>query len=271
MHSSEPRLVKLPENVEATLRASDVVAVEYDGVFDSRQAIQAMYNWDDIINFEGDTLQRMNLAEHHHDWIDERSLGLGLELGQADWLTPTGILYMLVSHPCEDFTINVLPVQDGFIHTLAALEGARVVGLETLEDRRSKLDDPENFSLATDIIKLFVETTLDPAQTEADLATYAALYLQGENAAMMEFQRWHLQVAFGTEEGERLRASVDDYLLRERNVNFVSKIVPALAEGNVFIAVGSWHVPGKTGLVALLQKEGYSVVRVPLDRELRSQ
>jgi uncharacterized protein len=53
-----------------------------------------------------------------------------------------------------------------------------------------------------------------------------------------------------------------DHMLKDRNENWV-KVLPALMKsGSQFIAVGAGHLPGKDGLITLLQKQGYTVVPV---------
>lgn len=53
-----------------------------------------------------------------------------------------------------------------------------------------------------------------------------------------------------------------DYMLKDRNMNWV-KILPELMKsGSQFIAVGAGHLPGTDGLIALLRKEGYTVTPV---------
>lgn len=48
-------------------------------------------------------------------------------------------------------------------------------------------------------------------------------------------------------------------LVDKRNINWMMKIPELLKKGNVFIAVGALHLPGKNGLIELLIKQGYTV------------
>ena len=47
-----------------------------------------------------------------------------------------------------------------------------------------------------------------------------------------------------------------------RNVIMAERFAPLLEEGNVFIAVGTAHLPGSQGVLELLRKRGYSVTPV---------
>ena len=48
-------------------------------------------------------------------------------------------------------------------------------------------------------------------------------------------------------------------LVDDRNKKWISKLVPLLDEGNVFIAVGALHLPGELGLIQLLTEESFEL------------
>ena len=51
----------------------------------------------------------------------------------------------------------------------------------------------------------------------------------------------------------------EDLLLNNRNLNWVSKLKTIMPKESVFVAVGAGHLTGEKGLIALLQKAGYTV------------
>lgn len=51
-------------------------------------------------------------------------------------------------------------------------------------------------------------------------------------------------------------------LLDDRNINWIPKLQPLLESGNIFIGVGALHLPGKNGLINLLQNKGFTVTPV---------
>jgi hypothetical protein len=55
-------------------------------------------------------------------------------------------------------------------------------------------------------------------------------------------------------------------LLTDRNRAWVPRLVPELAQGGAFVAVGAAHMLGDDGLVALLRKEGFSVHQLSTTR-----
>ncbi len=50
-----------------------------------------------------------------------------------------------------------------------------------------------------------------------------------------------------------------DRLLAKRNHRMMERMQPRLQEGSAFIAVGALHLPGKQGLLSLLERAGYQV------------
>lgn len=58
--------------------------------------------------------------------------------------------------------------------------------------------------------------------------------------------------AFGIKEGF-------EWLLDNRNINWVNQLAGIMPHKNIFIAVGAGHLVGKKGLIELLKKEGYTL------------
>ena len=63
-----------------------------------------------------------------------------------------------------------------------------------------------------------------------------------------------------------LRAVRSDYgkefeeeFLTKRNVRMVERLIPLVKKEPTFIAVGALHLPGEDGILALLEKEGYTI------------
>lgn len=61
---------------------------------------------------------------------------------------------------------------------------------------------------------------------------------------------------------------ISEALLPARNRAWMPKLLPALAEGDAFVAVGAAHMLGESGLVALLEAEGYTATQLTTTRPL---
>ncbi len=58
---------------------------------------------------------------------------------------------------------------------------------------------------------------------------------------------------------EESGALLNDELIKKRNYRMTERIIPLIKDQAVFIAIGSGHLPGDEGLIALLRKEGYTL------------
>jgi uncharacterized protein YbaP (TraB family) len=67
------------------------------------------------------------------------------------------------------------------------------------------------------------------------------------------------------DEGPReraLRQKIERRMLDDRNARMVERMLPRFEEGGAFIAIGAAHLPGEQGVLALLERRGFGVVRV---------
>ncbi|SPH24742.1 hypothetical protein DEA8626_03780 [Defluviimonas aquaemixtae] len=58
-------------------------------------------------------------------------------------------------------------------------------------------------------------------------------------------------------------ALMEDLLMVRRNRSWIPAIEKALAEGPVFAAFGALHLSGEDGVLALLEREGFTLTRLP--------
>ena len=63
------------------------------------------------------------------------------------------------------------------------------------------------------------------------------------------------------EEAQMMQRFEQDFVV-ERNFRMVERLQPLLAAEPSFIAVGALHLPGETGILALLEQSGFLVSRV---------
>jgi hypothetical protein len=58
---------------------------------------------------------------------------------------------------------------------------------------------------------------------------------------------------------EESGALLNDELITLRNYRMTERIVPLIKQQPTFVAIGTGHLPGEEGVIALLRKEGYIV------------
>ena len=90
--------------------------------------------------------------------------------------------------------------------------------------------------------------------TPAFIDSLIDLYLARDLAGMQSINNDQLQ------QGDaNLAAEVEQRLIVARNHRMVERMQPRLEEGRAFIAVGALHLPGKEGILNLLEQQGYLV------------
>ena len=67
-------------------------------------------------------------------------------------------------------------------------------------------------------------------------------------------------------EYERYRETYLKHVVKDRNVVMEHYMRKPMREKKVFIAVGALHLYGDQGVLALMEKDGYQVTRIPLDK-----
>jgi len=162
-------------------------------------------------------------------------------------------------------TLSTPPPQTGFFMDLslslrASGSGLKVVGLETLEQQLSFLEDmpmPMQLNL------------LDQAIAEAGR-------VQQAHDDMVEAylkNNLELLVSLTDEEFERVGVEASTYFLEagivKRNHRMLESLLPYLETGTVFTAVGAMHLPGEEGLLNLLRQNGFELLpmEMPFSQE----
>lgn len=267
MHSSHQSVLDMPGAVLAALKDARTVALEIDPRFADRASFDRFMRGDNIFrplrsNFRFADLGLPRQIERH---LGNRLVSLGWSRDSVQSLTFGALAELMLFDPCEDFAGGVLPTQDSYIQTLAHIAGQTILPLEDSSRLSIKLNAPGNEALARAIIGTYGVYLL-PGATPEGRATAFALYQQGRIGVTMAWDQAHVTAALG-EEGPALYARMTDYLVDERNVDFVEAALDGLTTGGVFVAVGNFHLPGDRGMIALLRTRGFDVTRVPLPGE----
>lgn len=130
----------------------------------------------------------------------------------------------------------------------------KVVGLETLAEQMRAFT---NLTLAQQREMLEQDLQQTPAETVADVKALHRLWRVGDADAI---------AAWSSAKSERLASSssvarsLDNRIVYERNRRFTSRIVQLAAPNKpVFVAIGALHLGGPKGVLALLQRQGFTV------------
>jgi uncharacterized protein YbaP (TraB family) len=125
-------------------------------------------------------------------------------------------------------------------------------GLEKVEEQLAVFND---FSLE-DQISLLKDTLKNLKKMPVLFEKMHELYLERDLTTLLKFSI------------EEMKSDSDNLLLvdafykkavDDRNIRMVKRMEKRLQEGNAFIAIGALHLPGKKGMLKLLQDRGYNV------------
>lgn len=243
VHSDDPRVLNFSEPFLAALKSCDRFAMELVPNQPTMARLMEYMHYQD-----GSTLEERIGAERFARVVEAASV----YRMSAQQLSTMKVWAAMM-------TLSIPPPKNGLFMDLslalqAAGEGLTVVGLETLEEQLSFLEDmPEEQQLV-----LLDQALEDLDELESYFEAMIADYVRADLDALK--QKSDEQLA-------DLPDSVESYFWDEgieaRNLRMRDRLVKELAEGSVFAAVGALHLPGDSGLVELMRKEGYAVEPAP--------
>jgi uncharacterized protein YbaP (TraB family) len=253
IHSTDPRVTKLPPAVQAAFNSANTVALEYiesdksNGTEALAKLIAAKGAYEDG-NGLTDLLTTAEMAA-----LRKTLAADGLPADGAQALRPWLAAFMLMLPSCEKSRVAAgVAFLDLRIERAATAQGKRVVGLETLAQQ---IDAIANMA--------------EPAQLSMLKATVATIALRDDALEALHLAYLARDLATALPLSKRLieRAGYDPSSLDvfeqeiaiKRNYGMRDASLPLLEKGGVFIAVGGLHLLGKEGLVELFRAEGYTV------------
>lgn len=252
IHMADKRVTTLPDKVRDALAKSKVVALEIANMSDEGM-MAAMTKVPALLAYTDGTTLPAQLTPDEFAKVQKLIANTGMPSEAAAVLRPWLISMLLAISDCNKAQLEAgKKALDSLIEMDAQKTGATVVGLETAESQLAAMA-----SIPNDKQILILKAGLAYAdRTDDMIETLVQLYLQRRIAATMPFQ---LMLA----EKIGIKPSAYDefmkILISDRNLKMRDAVKPHLEKGGAFVAVGSLHLPGKAGLVALLRDAGYTV------------
>lgn len=244
IHSEDPRVLDFPDEFMRRLSGSEVFAMEMVPDLPTLARLTEYMQYQD-----GTTLESRIGPQRY------AKLGAAFESYKIpqDWLSRMKVWAAMM-------TLSVPPPETGLfmdfsLSLRAAGAGLQVVGLETLEQQLSFL---ENMPLEQQVL-LLDEALAEFEQVDELHREMVESYLDGDLSALERVVEKQL---------ERLEPAARDYFMEQgieaRNHRMLEVALQQLAQARVFIAVGALHLPGDNGLIELLRRSGYEMVPLPL-------
>ena len=243
IHSEDARVLDFPDSFMAQLSGNDVFAMEMVPDLPTMNRLMEYMHYQD-----GSTLESRIGAER----FARLQTALQDYSVPPDWVGRMKVWAAMM-------TLSVPPPQSGLfmdfsLSLRAAGSGMKVVGLETLDQQLAFL---ENMPLEHQIDLL--DHALDDYDKVGEVhALMIRSYLEGDLTVLQREAE---------EQMSQLDPAVREYFVAEgidaRNHRMLESLLPLLAEGTVFVAVGALHLPGEQGLVNLLRGAGWDLAPLP--------
>ena len=173
---------------------------------------------------------------------------MGLSLADMQYFRPSMLTMIYEMAVAERINKNEMAI-DAYFQVAAAELGKRVCGLETLDKQLDIMFRSKSLEQQT---KQLVETIRNASGTKNGVNEIDSLYKSEDLEALYEV----LVKCENMTEAEKF------LLVDERNRDWMPVIEKYIKADACFIAVGALHLPGKEGLINLLQKAGYKVKAV---------
>lgn len=179
-------------------------------------------------------------------------------------MKPWYVAMTLALSPCA--TAEVARGVKGLDGQLIAAAQARGLPIRALEPHDTVLTLFNDIPPAAQIDMILAALT---AAEQADdyTQTLADAYFAEEPRLIWEFTRYETELHSGLspEAAAEQIALSENLLMARRNRAWIPVIEAALADGPVLLAAGALHLPGETGLLALLEARGFALERLPLE------
>lgn len=252
VHVTDERATNLSPKIRAAIATSSKLALELDD-FSPEAMGKAMARVGGIIAYtDGGSLSK-SLAPAEFEIAKKAVKRVGMPAEMAGVIRPWLITLLMALPDCElKRTAAGLQALDLKLHKEARQRGTPIVGLETIEDQlkaMAAVPDADQVSILRAGLKMY-------DRIEDLLETVLLRYLERNLGVIMP-----LQLALGDKLGQPRSAHVafEKHVVEIRNRRMRDAALPLLEAGGAFIGVGALHLPGKTGLVALLREAGYTV------------
>lgn len=242
MHSSDSRVNTLPPTLTEPFNRATSFSMEliFTGAGIVHMAEIMFYG-------ENENLKDV-IGEELYEQTRAAYIKAGISTRDMDKKKPWAII-MALGSPRKTRDILFLDLK---LQRKATLQHKPTYGLETMDEQ---LQVFEGLSV-DEQIQLLKEALAYQSTNAEQLDQLMEAYLNRDLAALAAISDRY-QAQAGPAYNKLM-----DRLLAKRNHRMLERMQPRLKEGNAFIAVGALHLPGREGLLTLLENNGYRVTSV---------
>ena len=245
MHVSDSRVTKLPEIVDQVFLRADHFVMEV--VMDQRGV-----DYLSEVSFfnNGQSLKKIMGSTEYEKLLKLSAKRIFIPEHRLNRMKPWAVLMLLMS-PLEAQP-EAGGLLDMVLYQKALHQKLNVSGLESVEEQISVFD---SMSLA-DQLWLLSRSIDDIDLLDAQFPEMLNAYLNRDLAGLVNIQKAAMY------DDSQIDDRFIHRLLTLRNIRMVERINVILQQRQtVFVAIGALHLPGKAGVLHLLEQQGYRVTR----------
>jgi hypothetical protein len=245
MHSADPRVLAVGLDADRPLGSTRTLAMELatDTLVDARVfELEQFRDGRRLEPLVGDApYERIRTLLVEQD-VPEKSI---------EHMKPWAAMVKITRRRLAEGEISL----DQQIAAQARARRMRVVSLEWIEEQVAAFDGIPIPSQ----VALLLHALDRPEALEAEQEAAIEAWLRGDLAALSRFPERAGERTPGMGAHYRQLAR---HIVQNRTILMHHRLIIPLRSGRVFVAVGALHLPGDAGLLALLQRDGYTVTRV---------
>jgi len=245
MHIGDPRVTNLSKEVEQAFKQANHFAME---VLMNFQAMGIITNAS-FFN-DGRTLKGvMGHIEYKRltSLINKR---IFISEDVINNMKPWAVL-MLLMMPVDQ-QVQGSSALDMVLYRRASQRSMKLTGLETAQEQVHVFDSMS----IQDQLWMLNRSIEEIETTDTQMLEMLDAYVSRDLAKLVKIQK-----SFMHEDSD-----IDDRFMYQlvdvRNVRMAERMSPILESGNAFIAIGALHLPGKSGVLHLLEQQGYTVTSI---------
>jgi uncharacterized protein len=237
MHSQDRLVTSIPPAVRLALVKSKEFVMEV--LLD--QHANKIFN--DAIYFSSREDLRDLIDNEIFVWLENNISDYGIRKDEL-WRLKPWAAFTLVGRPKPVRALT----QDIALMQIAESANINISSLETMTELISVLD---GISM-DDQINILIDTVCNHKEIIRQTRDVVNMYINRDLAGIVLLNE---QPHYNEDIFERYIKQV----VYDRNVRMVEKIERAMQQKNIFVAVGALHLPGKKGILYLLNKKGYKI------------
>lgn len=178
---------------------------------------------------------------------------MGVNLAAVDQLKPSSVIVMLTLLYSQKLNAEILKKYPGqpmdvYLASTAKKDHKTVTALETIEQQLNFLYNHFPLEEQARQLIIFVKQKEISEKSQAKLLE---IYLEHDLEKLYRYAD-----SLPKDMGD------SDFLLKDRNLNWMKTLPGLMKKESQFIAVGALHLAGPDGLIRLLQKQGYKITPV---------